>query len=158
MNSMPKNKYNRMLRSILKRIKLRTWISLGILFILLPLALFTVFYWDSLLAALGGSSATPVAVWHFDEGVDNTCANGTDDACDSSGNGYDAAFGATTAAPTIQTADKCVSGNCLYFDGSNDTATQGTTISSIQTVSFWVKVMSTSTTEQIIDLNATDYF
>src|SRR3989344_7607720 len=119
MNSMPKNKYNRMLRSILKRIKLRTWISLGILFILLPLALFTVFYWDSLLAALGGSNATPIAVWHFDEGVDNTCANGTDDVCDSSGN----TANGTRDSSVWQTEDKCVSGKCLNYDGTDDTVT-----------------------------------
>lgn len=140
---------------MIKRIRLRTYIALGLIVILAPLAFAAVY---GVLGALGGSNATPVAVWHFDEGTDNTCSGGTNDACDTSGNGYNAAFGASTAAPTWQAPDNCVSGSCLYFDGSNDTATESTSISSIQTVSFWVKVLSTSTTEQIIDLNGTDYF
>ncbi|HCS78817.1 TPA: hypothetical protein DIV55_03660 [Patescibacteria group bacterium] len=141
--------------SLIRHIRLRTWIATGIIVILAPLAFAMVY---GVFGALGGSNVNPVAVWHFDEGVANTCTNGTDDACDSSGNGNDGAFGATTAAPTIQTEDKCVSGKCLYFDGSNDTVTVANTVTGVQSVSFFVKVMSTSTTQEILDLNATDYF
>src|SRR3989344_3606321 len=99
----------------------------------------------------------PIVYWNLDEGVDNTCPGG-EDACDSSGNSNDGAFGATTAAPAWQTEDKCVSGKCLLFDGSNDTVTVANTVAGVQSVSFWVKVLSTSTTQEIIDLNGTDYF
>jgi len=100
---------------MIKKIRLRTWISLGVLFVLLPLALFSVIYWDSLLAALGGSSASPVAHWSFDEGADNTCPGG-EDACDSSGGGHDGTFN------SVARKDKmfCVSEGCIYQNSVND--------------------------------------
>ena len=142
--------------NLIRRIKLRTWVGLGLIAILAPIGILAALNWQSILASFAGSSANPAAHWAFDEGSANTCTDGTSDACDSSGNGNDGAFGA--AAPTIQTDDLCVSGKCLLFDGTNDTVTVANTVASIQTVSFWVKVMSTSTTEQILDLNATDTF
>ncbi len=93
----------------------------------------------------------PVAYWKFDEGVDNTC--GTNDACDSTKN---ANHGANSGA-TWQTEDLCVFGKCLYFDGSNDVVTVANTVAGVKSVSFWAKVVSTSTTEQLLDLNGTDY-
>lgn len=62
----------------------------------------------------------PVAYWKFDEGVDNTCSGGTNDACDSTSNGND---GAKTGA-TWQSEEMCVSGKCLHFDGSGDYLTR----------------------------------
>lgn len=62
----------------------------------------------------------PIAEWKFDEGVDNTCPGGTNDACDSSANGNDLA---KTNASWAQTA-QCISGNCLSFDGSGDYLTR----------------------------------
>ncbi|QQS39311.1 DUF2341 domain-containing protein [Candidatus Woesebacteria bacterium] len=67
--------------------------------------------------------ATPVAFLKFDEGVSNTCFDGTSDACDSTVNRNSAAFGSTTAAPTWQNEDMCVSGKCIWFDGTDDVAT-----------------------------------
>lgn len=58
----------------------------------------------------------PGGYWKLDEGSDNTCSGGTNDACDSSRNKND---GALTGA-TWQTASSCVSGNCLSFDGVDD--------------------------------------
>src|SRR3990167_7235270 len=129
------------IKIILRKLRLRTWVALGLILVLTPLAFAAVY---GVFGALGGSNATPAAVWHLDEGVDNTC-NGGEDACDSSGNGNDGTSGATTAAPAWQTEDKCVSGKCLLFDGSNDTVTVANTVAGVQSVTFWVKVMSTST-------------
>jgi hypothetical protein len=94
----------------------------------------------------------PIAWWTFDQGVDNTCPGG-EDACDGSSSNADGTFGATTAAPSWQTEDLCVSGKCLLFDGSNDTMAVSTSVGDVQTVSFWIRLFSTTTTEQILDLN-----
>lgn len=59
---------------------------------------------------------TPVAYWAMNEGTDNTCTGGTNDICDSSPNRVN---GAQSNSPTWQTEDKCVSGKCLYFDGTS---------------------------------------
>lgn len=119
-----------------------------VLLCLIPIAL----NFDKILAALGGSEINPSAHWTFDEGVDNTCSGGSNDACDSSGNNRDAAFGASTAAPTWQTEDKCVSGKCLYFDGNNDTANAGNVLAFERTNAFslsaWFK--SNKETQTII--------
>lgn len=100
---------------------------------------------------------SPVAHWKLDEGVDNTCSGGSNDTCNSVPQGFDGAFGASSAAPAWKADEFCISGKCLLFDGSDDVVSIGSTISGIRTVSFWVKIFSTSTTEQLIDLNATDY-
>ena len=139
---------------LIRHIRLRTWVALILILILSPLAFLAVY---GVFGALGGSNANPVAQWSFDEGADNTCPSGAD-ACDASGNSNDGTSGATTAAPAWQSEDKCVSGKCLLFDGSDDTITVANTVAGVQSVTFWVKVMSTSTTQEIIDLNATDYF
>lgn len=97
-------------------------------------------------------SPSPFAYWKFDEGVDNTCFGGTNDTCDSVGSNDGAKTGATW-----QSEEMCISGRCLYFDGSDDVITFADTVFGIQAISFWVKVMSTSTTQQLIDLNGTDY-
>lgn len=140
------------LRKIINRIRLRTWISLGLIIIVAPVIIGMVY---GVFGALGGSDATMLLHWSFDEGVNNTCSGGTNDSCDASGNSYDGAFGGGTAAPTWQTEDKCVSGKCLYFDGANDTITLGSTVSGVQSVSFWVKPMTT--TEQFLALNGSAY-
>ncbi len=61
-------------------------------------------------------SPGPVAYWKFDEGADDTCSGGSNDTCDSTQNGNDGAKTGTT----WQSEDMCVSGKCLYFDGSDD--------------------------------------
>lgn len=142
-------------KKILKKIKLRTWIALGLIFVLSPI-IFAMVY--GVFGALGGSNASPVAHWAFDEGVDNTCAGGTNDACDSSGNGNDVAFGASSAAPVWQTEDKCVSGKCLFFQGSEDyidisgaDLASTVTYNGTYTISLWFKTNSTSTTQTLIN-------
>jgi len=97
---------------------------------------------------------SPVTYWALDEGTDNTCPNGTDDICDSG----PSVSGGTRTGATWQTENMCIAGKCLLFDGTNDVVTVTNTVANIQAVSFWVKVMSTSTTQEILDLNATDYF
>jgi len=92
----------------------------------------------------------PVAYWKFDEGADNTCSGGTNDACDSTSNHNDGAFGASTAAPTWKPESECISGKCLYFDGDNDyIATTDIDITSGVTISAWVKTGETSN-QQIV--------
>lgn len=92
----------------------------------------------------------PVAYWKFEEGLDDTCSGDTNDACDSGSGKNDGAFGATTAAPTWQSEENCVSGKCLKFDGSNDVVTVSNASSidfdiglkSGVTISAWVKANS----------------
>jgi hypothetical protein len=58
---------------------------------------------------------TPEAYWKFDEGADNTCSGGTNDACDSTS---DHDLAKTNATWTEES--RCLSGKCLHFDGSGD--------------------------------------
>jgi hypothetical protein len=55
----------------------------------------------------------PVAYWKFDEGQGGT-------AKDSTVNHYDGTLGVGSSAPTWKPESECVSGKCLYFDGSGD--------------------------------------
>ncbi|GIW59895.1 MAG: hypothetical protein KatS3mg087_0961 [Patescibacteria group bacterium] len=61
----------------------------------------------------------------------------------------------TISGALWRTEDLCVSGKCLYFDGSNDAVTTSGTTSNVRTVSFWVRPMTTS--EQYVDLNGSAY-
>lgn len=56
-----------------------------------------------------------VGYWDLDESSANTCTGGTNDACDSSGNGFDGTWdsGATTSVGKF--------GNGVVFDGTDDT-------------------------------------
>lgn len=99
---------------IIRQIKLRTWVAIGVVIILAPIAIFRIFYQTE--AAL----LPPTAYWALDEGVDNTCANGTDDACDGTGNGNDLA----RTGAVWRDENSCFSGKCLFFDGSGDYITR----------------------------------
>src|SRR6185369_10484766 len=60
----------------------------------------------------------PIGYWKLDEGTDNTCTGGTNDACNSTGNTqFD---GAASGGPIWQPEDQCISGKCLLFDGVDD--------------------------------------
>lgn len=127
------------MKKIFKKIRLRTYISTGVIVVFLPLVLLASY---GIFGALGGANATPVAVWNFDEGVDNSCPGGTADACDSSGNNYHGSFGASTAAPVWQAEDQCVSGKCVRFNGGDDVITGSQDIiteTSAFSISMWVK-------------------
>ncbi len=73
-------------------------------------------------------------------------------AQDSTVGNYD---GTLTGGPTWQSEDQCLSGRCVYLDGSNDVVTLASTVAGVQSVSFWVKPLTTS--EQLLDLNGTAY-
>jgi hypothetical protein len=60
----------------------------------------------------------PISFWKFDEGAENTCSGGTNDACDSAAGKNDGTNTATRATET-----SCVSGKCLSFDGTDDVVT-----------------------------------
>ena len=60
--------------------------------------------------AVQEKSAGPVAYWKFDEGYGNTVNNSTSRT----------QLNGTITNATWQSEDKCVSGKCLYFDGSGD--------------------------------------
>lgn len=127
----------------LRKFRLKDWLFLGLFTVLAPLL--AILNYDRIRAAIGGSSATPVAYWAFDEGVDNTCSGGSNDACDSTDGGHDGAFGSDNTRPTWQTADKCVSGNCVYMDGGDsirvpDHAELRPT--SVVSMTAWAKVMT----------------
>lgn len=63
------------------------------------------------------SGPGPIGYWKMDEGTDNTCTGGTNDICNSMGNND---INGASSGPTWQSEDLCLSGKCLYFDGSND--------------------------------------
>ncbi len=90
-------------------------------------------------AASEEKAPSPVAYWKFDEGTDNTCSGGTNDACDSTSNQNDAVF----SGATWESEDKCVTGKCVLIN-STDTITKTTNDSLVMSSSFsisaWVKI------------------
>ena len=87
----------------------------------------------------------PVAYWKFDEGTGTT-------ANDSSSNKNN---GTLTNSPTWQAENQCISGKCLYFDGSSNNYVDAgnnwnfATTDSF-TVSAWFKTTSLASEETII--------
>jgi hypothetical protein len=87
----------------------------------------------------------PISFWKLDEGAENTCTGGTNDACDSAAGKND---GTNTATRLTDTS--CVSGKCLSFDGNDDVVTISNDndidfdlgINDGFSVSFWVKALS----------------
>ncbi|NTV30970.1 DUF2341 domain-containing protein [candidate division WWE3 bacterium] len=61
----------------------------------------------------------------------------------------------TISGASWRSSDLCLSGSCLYFDGTNDVVTTATTTSGVKSVAFWVRPSTTS--EQYIDLNGSAY-
>ncbi|TSC88001.1 MAG: hypothetical protein G01um10145_950 [Microgenomates group bacterium Gr01-1014_5] len=99
-------------------------------------------------AATEEKSPAPVAYWKFDD------ATGTN-AQDSSPNNLDG----TTSGATWQTEDQCISGKCLYFDGTagyvsvaNSTTLQSATA---LTMSAWFKSQDTTANRGIIRKDTT---
>jgi hypothetical protein len=91
---------------------------------------------------------TPIAYWRFDEGVDNTCSGGTNDACNAMG---DATLDGTGTSLVWKPDDFCISGKCLGFDGSagyvsitNNAAINFDANVAGYTVSFWLKTNNTT--------------
>lgn len=115
-------------------------IPLVVILISLPLLYLTQKYLSYIMAEWADASA----YWKLDEGYGTT-------ANDSTGNGNTG----TISGPVWKTEDLCIFGKCLYFDGSNDVVTVSATVASINSVSFWVKPITT--TEQFIDLNGSAY-
>ncbi len=85
--------------------------------------------------AVGSPVGSAVGWWKFDEGADNTCSGGTNDACDSSPQGND---GALTGA-TWTNSGKI--GKALDFDGSGDEVDLPSAVglASQGTISMWFK-------------------
>jgi concanavalin A-like lectin/glucanase superfamily protein/uncharacterized protein DUF2341 len=74
---------------------------------------------DYTIGGLGSEeqSPGPVAYWKFDEGTDNTCSGGINDACDATEHGNNLLFVGNTS---WQSEDKCISGKCIFLDGTSD--------------------------------------
>lgn len=75
----------------------------------------------------GARQSGPVGYWKFNEGVDNTCSGGSNDACNSgsAGSSLDGA-GSNFASPATSTSGRTQSGKfgkALIFDGSDDVVT-----------------------------------
>lgn len=81
--------------------------------------------------------STDSALWKFDEG------SGTS-AFDSSGNGSIGTLAGTTT-PSWATEEMCISGKCLYYQGTTAKVTVSSTINT-KTVSLWIRPTSTTTT------------
>jgi hypothetical protein len=78
----------------------------------------------------------PVAYWSFDEGYGSTAYDSTSN----SNNG-------TITGATWATEDQCVSGKCLYFDGTDNVVTVSNSsslnLNSAGTITAWVKTNNT---------------
>lgn len=73
----------------------------------------------------------PVAYWKFDEGYGTT----TNDQTPNNNDG-------TITGATWKSEDQCISGKCLYFDGTDDAVSVNSTSSinpSVFTLSYWIK-------------------
>lgn len=82
-------------------------------------------------------SAGPVAYWKFDEGTDTNTQ-------DSTANNNDG----TITGATWKSEDQCISGKCLYFDGSGDYVDMGTNVGNYTdnfSVSGWVRTATKNT-------------
>lgn len=82
-----------------------------------------------------------VGYWKMDESAANSCSGGTNDSCDSSGNGLDGAWNGNATSATGKF------GNGTSYDGAGDYVTAGSTSDYIFTsdfaISAWVKHSST---------------
>ncbi|OGC50096.1 hypothetical protein A2716_01365 [candidate division WWE3 bacterium RIFCSPHIGHO2_01_FULL_40_23] len=96
----------------------------------------------------------PIAYWKFDEGAENTCSGGSNDACDSArgtGGNLDLAFdNSAGTTPDYVTEDRCISGKCviLYDDNDNPylyTANGFPFPTTDFTYSFWFRHTDTAT-------------
>lgn len=89
----------------------------------------------------------PVLYFKFDQGYGTTTT-------DSSPAKIVGTFAGAVNKPTWQTEDLCVSGKCLFFEGSNANLTVANTISNVQSVSFWEKTASSSGTIPLLKLTS----
>ncbi len=84
--------------------------------------------------------------WKMDEGYSTTAHDSTD--------AVNTGTLAGTTKPTWQNEEYCVSGKCLYFEGTTAKVTTSEEVN-VRTVSFWVRPVSTTTT--FLQLNNSDY-
>ncbi|HRN71002.1 MAG TPA: LamG domain-containing protein, partial [Candidatus Woesebacteria bacterium] len=99
-----------LLRFLTPKLNIWTW-----LFCVLSIFLFSFFFLFLKLPFPFFSSSPgddPIAYWKFDEGQGNI-------AYDSAGNN-NGTLAAGNSAPSWMSEDNCISGKCLYFDGTND--------------------------------------
>lgn len=87
---------------------------------------------------------SPSAYWKFDEGTGTTAKDSTTNANN----------GTLTNGPTWQTEDQCISGKCLYFNGSTSYINSGNSnslkITGNMTLSAWIKISDYSGHHQIM--------
>ncbi|MBI2595346.1 four helix bundle protein [Candidatus Daviesbacteria bacterium] len=109
--------------------------------------------------APGSPVGTPLGHWKFEQGADNTCSGGTNDACNSGSQGS-ALDGAQSgmAVPATSTSGWTNSGKfgkALIFDGTNDYVAMPSDVAALKitgdlTLSAWVNLADTSSTHDII--------
>lgn len=92
----------------------------------------------------------PAGFWKFDEGADNTCTGGSNDVCDTTNGRNDG----TNSNATWQTADKCITGKCLYFNGSTSVATISSSSTQFPNIDFTKNLASGSTFETWFKVNS----
>jgi len=94
----------------------------------------------------------PIAYWKFDEGVDDTCSGGSNDACDSTSRGNDL----TLTNASWQTEDLCVNEKCIHFDGDGDLLSRADddefdfVAADDFSISAWIKHPGIATSEDIV--------
>ncbi len=100
----------------------------------------------------------PVVYYKMDEGtgttLNNSAPNIETNGSNLANSSYTATLSGTVNLPAWQTPDMCVSGDCLYFEGSNAYAgLNNSTPSAIQSLSLWAKPASSSGTIPLISFS-----
>ncbi len=93
-------------------------------------------------------SPTENLFFKFDEGYGTTTA-------DSSSNRFIGTLAGATK-PVWQTEDLCISGKCLYFNGSTASVTVASTLTSMKSTSFWVKPKTNG--ETLVDFDGGTHY
>ncbi len=128
------------------KLTFRTWIICLTTFFLLGIAFWK--YGSIRGIFLQASGADPVAYWKLDEGQGTSVYTST-----GTENGT---LGAGASGPSWVKEDQCISGKCLFFDGTNDFVSMGDALTSsdstLGSMSFWFKSTKTDAVQPQIML------
>lgn len=98
----------------------------------------------------GTTDASTVGLWHFNEGVANSCTGGSNDACDASGKGNDGAFQGSASF----TSSSKLGSHALEANGTGNylRVPNNATLNPAQqiTVEAWIKTTTTGASATIV--------
>jgi hypothetical protein len=93
----------------------------------------------------------PVVYWPLNEGYGTTAHDRASNATN----------GTLTGGPVWKSEAECISGKCLFFDGSDDNVTVSAPTSvktSTRTISFWIRPIHFNATQGIVSLGGSNYY